>query len=655
MPHIVQTWRYRAIQATKIVATALSAGAALVSMLSFARSLGLLDQSTVGRLAAANATTSHGIPDAEIAWFGITPAADSAASIGDTIHLSARLTDKRGATIAGATVAWSSDSAEIASVTSDGTVIARAPGTTTIFAAVGAHLSRAHVTVHQRVVAARITSDSARLPVDAHRPLIAEGLDARDHVVEQRTLAWRSTDSAVVRIDSTGTAIGIAPGHASVVATIDGVPTRQELVVVDLPAKLALTAGEGQHAATGHTLKHAIEAEVRSARNRPVADVAVHFVVDATDGQTEVATARTDAHGRAHARWPLGGSPGRQTLLVTADGITDTVAMIAEADPVAANVRATSINERASGGVGELLPADAGIRLTDSLGRALPGVPVSWTTHDGGTVSAATARTDSLGESRVHWKLGTHSGTQRAIVTIGDGRLVPRATIAATATPGTATSLAIVAGDRQVATAGSMLDRSVVLRALDKNGNAVPAAAVTLMPNSGSVGDSSVQTDSSGSVRVRWTLGHDAGAQRLMAKLPGLKTSTTTVGALARPRSAVNMAFAQAEAEGQAGKPLATDPSVLVTDAYGNPVPEKMVRFAVKSGTVTPARVLTDAAGHATTHWRLGSSLGEQQLAASANDGELKAVLTAKVAATKEVAKKATAPAKKAARKRKTR
>ena len=49
-----------------------------------------------------------------------------------------------------------------------------------------------------------------------------------------------------------------------------------------------------------------------------------------------------------------------------------------------------------------------------------------------------------------------------------------------------------------------------------------------------------------------------------------------------------------------------------MTDVYGNPVPEARVNFSVKSGTVTPARAVSDARGRAALTWKLGSKAGEQ-------------------------------------------
>src|SRR5205807_8554337 len=78
--------------AGKLVAMAASTGAALVSIISFLYSYGVIGKSeshqTIGNLGAA--------------WVGLRPLADTAYSIGDTIHLAATITDKSGALLVGA-------------------------------------------------------------------------------------------------------------------------------------------------------------------------------------------------------------------------------------------------------------------------------------------------------------------------------------------------------------------------------------------------------------------------------------------------------------------------------------------------------------------------------------------------------------------------
>ena len=109
-------------------------------------------------------------------------------------------------------------------------------------------------------------------------------------------------------------------------------------------------------------------------------------------------------------------------------------------------------------------------------------------------------------------------------------------------------------------------------------------------------------------------MGHSAGDYTLAVHLDGLK-KLLKIAARATPAAAANLAFDDMPGEkrskdsGKVKKLFA-----LVTDVYGNPVPEARVNFSVKSGTVTPTRAVSDAKGRAALTWKLGSKPGEQTL-----------------------------------------
>jgi len=629
MPQIVGLLSDRARRLFKVGVASCSAGAALVSILNFAQNQGLIFQPSVAN--AAGGSGKHAAVDA--AWIGVAPEADTLAAIGDTLHLTARVADQTGGTVVGAPIAWSSDSAEIVTVSADGTVVARAPGTTTVFAAVGAKLARARVTVRQRVVGVRILGDSGlRVQVGQRRQLRQQALDARGNVVDRRPTVWEVSDTTVARVDSAGNALAVAPGRTNITVTVEGVTVRRELEVVDIPASLAAVSAAAQTALAGHTLTRPIEVEVLSERGQPVANVPVRFGVEGGDGFADPAVAQTDAKGHARARWTLGDAPGRQSLPISVDGVSAPLVLFAEAEPVAANLRATPLSDSPTGQVSVEVAGDVGLRLTDSLGRALAGVPVTWTARDGGSAVAVTPRTDSLGESRIHWTLGPKVGRQRALASIGAGRAIPNVTIAAYALPGAPAATVVIGGGGQSGTVGAPLSRPIALRVTDRNGNAVPEAQVTLLPAHGTVADSVLVSDSVGVVRASWTLGRSAGPQRLIARVAGVATPLT-LAARARALRPANVAFPDSAVDGVAGKALAGPVGVTVTDAYGNPVPDVLVTFKSGAGAVTTSRVMTDADGRALTRWRLGATAGEQQLAATVKGMETRALLSVQAAA----------------------
>jgi Bacterial Ig-like domain (group 3)/Bacterial Ig domain len=79
-------------------------------------------------------------------------------------------------------------------------------------------------------------------------------------------------------------------------------------------------------------------------------------------------------------------------------------------------------------------------------------------------------------------------------------------------------------------------------------------------------------------------------------------------------------AFSGNGQSGPAGSALAQPLVVLVTDELDLPVEGQGVVFEIQSGagTVSPDTALTDADGHASTSWSLGTSAGAQQLQARA-------------------------------------
>jgi hypothetical protein len=187
----------------------------------------------------------------------------------------------------------------------------------------------------------------------------------------------------------------------------------------------------------------------------------------------------------------------------------------------------------------------------------------------------------------------------------------------ATALAGAATSIVVVTGDAQKAVAGSSLRKPIVLRVVDDNGNGVAGVNLSLSASSGSLADTVLATDSTGSATVSWTMGRSAGDQALAVHVEGIK-KLLKLAAHVSPAAAANLAFDDAPAP-RKSRESAKRKSLLalVTDVYGNPVPDAKVSFSTKSGTVTPARAVSDAKGRAAIVWKIGGKPGEQRLVGS--------------------------------------
>jgi hypothetical protein len=357
------------------------------------------------------------------------------------------------------------------------------------------------------------------------------------------------------------------------------------------------------------------------------------------------AVGSTDADGRVRAAWTLGAMPGRQRLYVSVDHVDSALVVVAEAEPVASNTKAAQIGDAPTATAGTALPQEIGLRLTDSTGRALSDIPLAWVALDGGSISGAASRTDSLGEARAHWTLGTTAGRQRIRVQIGSGRAVPPVTLTAIASSGAATAATIASGEDQKATVNALLRKPVTIHVADKLGNPVPGVRVAMTTETGALADTAAVTDSSGNVQARWTLARTAGAQHLTVRVEGIERRID-VAATAVPASAANLALASEVMSGTTGKSLGAPVIATVTDSYGNPVADAPVVFSAKSGTTSPVRIVTDSHGRAPTRWTLGRTPGEQALVAVVKGHDVRGTLTVQAVAAEVKAKAKSTPAK---------
>jgi hypothetical protein len=594
----------------KVVTLAASSGAALVSIFTALYSYGIIGQSeshqSIGNLGAT--------------WVGLRPAIDTANAIGDTIHYAATITDKSGSILVGARPTWTTGDSSIATVLPDGSVIAEGPGRTIVSVVVGKLVTHSTVVVQQRVAkveVGRASNDSLIVVAEGtDLQLVARAFDARGNLISGVTPAWHVDDNTVAALDSTGVITGRNAGRTVIAAKIDGVAAKSWVSVVTPAAAIALVAGSSQRALAGRALAQSVVVRATNRKGSPASGKRVTFRLGEGQGAVEPSSVVTDADGRARANWTLGLYPGRQTLFASVENVDSALAIQAEADPVAANTRVVAIADSLSGHAGDELPDTVSIRVTDSAGRVLADVPVRWSVLDGGSILAIDSRTDSLGVASARWTLSRKTGLQRVRAQVGAaaGLGIPPVTISATALPGAAAGIVVAAGDGQRAAAGAELAKPLAFKVVDENGSAVAGAVLALAPSGGTLADSALTTDSLGYARTQWTMGHSAGEYTLAVHVDGVKKLVKLV-AHAVPAAPANLAFDDMPGDRHARDAAKAKRLIaLVTDVYGNPVPDARINFSVKSGTVTPARTVSDAKGRAAVTWKLGSKAGEQVL-----------------------------------------
>lgn len=230
-----------------------------------------------------------------------------------------------------------------------------------------------------------------------------------------------------------------------------------------------------------------------------------------------------------------------------------------------------------SGTVRSELSSPITVQVLDVQGRPVRDQEVTFTViTGGGSVVPVTVLTNDEGEATIEWTLGGTAGVQqvRAQATGGAAPDDLSILLTATAAASNASSIEMVSGNEQAATAGSALDDSLIVRTEDAEGNPVGGVTVAwTVTGGGSLSQPSTVTGSDGQTGIRWTLGPAAGPQSAVATVSGLSGSPVTFTATATVGSAGRLVVTQQpSATAVSGVAFAQQPRVQVQDINGNNV-----------------------------------------------------------------------------------
>ncbi|MDT8340129.1 MAG: leishmanolysin-related zinc metalloendopeptidase [Longimicrobiales bacterium] len=488
-------------------------------------------------LLAAGACSDDPQPD-EIR---ISPSSLSFDAVGLTATLSARVFDDEGNEMTGRTVEWSTGAPGVATVTATGVVTSVGAGNGSILATSGRASASLPVSVVPQVTELRATSETS-LSGNAGEPLPQQvGIEALDRLgnpaegvsVEAIVDAGGGSVSATLLTTD-------AAGRASVTWTLGPVagtvqqmrirsterPNLATFFLADaVPgpvAELVVQSGDGQAGLPGTDLLIPVRVRAQDRFANARAGQAVSFQVASGGGSVDAVEALTDADGEAEARWTLGSEPGAQTLQVSVGDLGVEVGATAVTEPAAlVVVQGATV----TGTVGEPVSEPLSVRVQDTNGTGVPGVPVRFsvgpaggtlrTSPDGPDLSEALFVTDAQGEAApTVWILGAAAGGQELEASFPG---LDPVLFAADALPGAPRGLAIEAGGFQTGAIGQPLADPVRIRVEDRFGNAVPGGAVeaAVTAGGGSVAGATVVADASGVAEVLWTLGSVVGLQSL--------------------------------------------------------------------------------------------------------------------------------------------
>jgi serine/threonine protein kinase/alpha-tubulin suppressor-like RCC1 family protein len=179
--------------------------------------------------------------------------------------------------------------------------------------------------------------------------------------------------------------------------------------------------GDMQDGVVGDSLATPLVLRVEDAAGRPVAGAVVTFAVRSGRGAVQPATATTDEHGLASARW-LPDEAGDHLVEATVEGV--------DREPVAFRARvgarravrlvAVPGPQRSGGNPGRTTVV---VRAEDDRGEPVAGVEVRFDVRSGGgRIEPGRARTDRTGTAQVEWSLGDDASQEaRAVLADHNG------------------------------------------------------------------------------------------------------------------------------------------------------------------------------------------------------------------------------------------
>ncbi|MEA2722719.1 MAG: adhesin/invasin [Gemmatimonadales bacterium] len=183
-----------------------------------------------------------------------------------------------------------------------------------------------------------------------------------------------------------------------------------------------------------------------------------------------------------------------------------------------------------TGTVGEPLPDPLVVKVTTGRGQAAVGLEVAFVFTDAaGVVTPSQAVTNSLGEARATWRLGSETGPQTVVAQLVVADTVEPQVEEFTAQAGPGAPDTLIAKSPTSQPGRRSEEKQSVVQVVDRFGNPVPQVSVAwqVSAGGGEVSEALTPTDATGTATVKWTLGSGRGVQRLTAAVgPGPVTGS---------------------------------------------------------------------------------------------------------------------------------
>lgn len=396
----------------------------------------------------------------------------------------------------------------------------------------------------------------------------------------------------------------------------------------DAPAIMSIDSGNQQTQTVGSAVSSPISVLITDNYHNPIPSIPVEFTVVSGGGSVssvddESPVAFTDETGVAYANWTLGTTAGINAVQAFSESLSGSpLSFFATGTAAGAASMSLNAGNQQSAVVSQSLATPISVIVTDIYGNPVSGQAIRFNIVSGsGQLTGSNATTNISGIASASWRMGSIVGVNAVQATSSlSGSPV---SFFATGTVAAAATMSINAGNQQSATVSQSVATppSVIVR--DNYTNVVSGVPIRFLVVSGSglLTGSSAVTNTSGIASASWRLGAVAGvnAVQATASLFGSRLSFFATGtAAAASTIALSAGNGQTASVSTA---VATPPTVIVRDAFSNPVSGVDVKYIVASGSgiVTSSNRTTNASGLASSSWTLGSTPGLNAVIATAS------------------------------------
>ena len=250
----------------------------------------------------------------------------------------------------------------------------------------------------------------------------------------------------------------------------------------------------------------------------------------------------------------------------------------------------------------------------DATGAALPQALFEWSSADPTIVNVD-------GNLGTVFAMGKRGSTTVTVTAQGAARPTDAVTVNVSLP---ASSIVLVSGGGQSGPIGVALANPIVVKAVASDGIPVAGATINFQAQgSGSASPSSAVTNSSGVAQTTWTLGSVVGVQGLNMGIPNspaqlgvTATGTGTTGGTGSAQLTLLSNNSVIAAHGT------SNVVTVLLQSGGKGIQGGFVAFtpgSSGSGSVSAPTVTTDASGHATVTWTLGTAPTESLIISAAN------------------------------------